>query len=117
MLKLISDQNFNARILRDVSRRVTALDLVRSVHVGLDGVDGPVLLEWAAAEGRILLTHDVNTIPRFAYDRVRAGLTMPGVFLVSSSMRIGQAIDELTFVIEGRSTQLRREPERAQPSA
>lgn len=55
----------------------------------------------AAAEGRILLTHDVNTIPRFPYERVRSGLTMPGVFLIGASMPIGQSIDELTFVMEG----------------
>jgi hypothetical protein len=100
MLRLISDQNFNGRILRGVSRRVPHLDLVRAVDVGLARVDDPVLLEWAAAGDRIVLTHDVNTIPAFAYDRVRTGLAMPGVFLVSSAMPIGQAVDELTFLIE-----------------
>lgn len=103
MLGLISDQNFNERIIRGVSRRVPYLDLVRAIDVGLARVADPLLLEWAAAEGRIVLTHDVNTIPAFAYDRVRAGLVMPGIFLVSSSMPIGQAIDELTLAIEGSS--------------
>ena len=103
MLRLISDQNFNGRILRGLSRRVAHLDLVRALDVGLARVDDPVLLEWAATEDRIVLTHDVNTIPGFAYDRVRAGHAMPGIFLVSSSMPIGQAIDELTFVIDGSS--------------
>jgi hypothetical protein len=103
MFKLISDHNFNKQILRGLSRRVSNLDLVRALDVGLARVADPVLLEWAAAEGRILLTHDVNTMPKFAYDRVRAGLPMPGVFLIRSSMRIGRAIDELAFVIEGSS--------------
>ena len=103
MFHLISDQNLNERIIRGLSRRVAHLDLVRAFDVGLARVDDPVLLEWAAAEGRILLTHDVNTIPRFAYDRVRAGLVMPGVFLMGGALSIGQAIDELTFVIEGSS--------------
>jgi hypothetical protein len=103
MLKLISDHNFNERILRGVGRRVAYLDLIRALDVGLASVDDPVLLEWAAAEDRILLTHDVNTMPAFAYARVRAGLVMPGVFLVSSSLRIGRAIDELVLVIEGSS--------------
>jgi hypothetical protein len=103
MLRLISDQNFSGRILRGVWRRVPHLDCVRALDAGLDRADDADLLEWAAAEDRILLTHDVNTIPRFAYDRVRAGLAMPGVFLVSLSMPIGQAIDELVFVIEGSS--------------
>jgi hypothetical protein len=46
-----------------------------------------------------VLTHDVNTLTGFAYDRVRAGLDMPGVSLVSKSMPIGQAIDELELAL------------------
>jgi len=41
-----------------------------------------------------------HTIPGFAYDRVRAGFEMPGVFLVDSHMAIGKAIDQLVVVIE-----------------
>jgi hypothetical protein len=33
-------------------------------------------------------------------NRVRAGLDMPGVFLVNLEMPIGQAIDELVVAIE-----------------
>jgi hypothetical protein len=39
--------------------------------------------------------HDRKTMPPFAHDRVAAGLPMPGVFLVSDAVAIGQAIDEL----------------------
>jgi hypothetical protein len=34
-------------------------------------------------------------MPPFAIARVAAGLSMPGVFLVSDAMPIGQAIEEL----------------------
>jgi hypothetical protein len=54
-------------------------------------------------DNRILLTHDVNTIPAFAYDRVRNGLSMPGVFLVPKSMPIGQAIDDLVIAINAQT--------------
>jgi Domain of unknown function (DUF5615) len=99
MLRMISDQNFSGRILRGIGRRIPNLDLVRAFDAGLSKAPDPVLLEWAAAEDRILLTHDVNTIPGFAYDRVRAALGMPGVFLVDAHMAIGKAIDELVIVI------------------
>jgi hypothetical protein len=52
------------------------------------------------AEGRILLTHDRDTLPNFAYVRVRAGQAMPGVFLVSDLMPVGQAIAEILLVVE-----------------
>jgi hypothetical protein len=53
------------------------------------------VLEWAAEQGRILLTHDRRTVPPIAHDRVAAGMPMPGVFVVSADVPIGQAIDEL----------------------
>jgi Domain of unknown function (DUF5615) len=99
MLRLISDHNFNGRILRGLRRRIPDLDVVRALDVGLASVDDPGLLGWAAANARILLTHDVNTIPGFACERVRAGLPMPGVFLVPKTMPIGQAIDDLELAV------------------
>jgi predicted nuclease of predicted toxin-antitoxin system len=47
------------------------LEIVRVQDVGLSGKDDPSILEWADQEGRVLLTHDVATITRYAYDRER----------------------------------------------
>lgn len=62
-----------------------------------------VVLEWAAKEDRILLTHDVQTMPKHAYDRVKASLPMPGIIEVAEDAPLGQAIDELSVMI-GAST-------------
>ena len=94
MLRLISDENFNGDILRGLFRRCPDLDVVRVQDVGLDAASDPGILEWAAIEGRIVLTHDRDTMPFFAYARVKAAQPMPGVFLVSDVMPLGQAIDE-----------------------
>ena len=61
----------------------------------MNSTPDPDILEWAAVENRVLLTHDRDTIPYFAYDRVRAGELMPGIFLVSDLMPIGQAVEEI----------------------
>jgi len=66
MLRLISDQNFNGRILRGLRRRLPELALIRALDLGLDRVDDPEFLEHAADDDRIVLTHDVNTLPGFA---------------------------------------------------
>lgn len=100
MLRLLADQNFNGRILRGLRRRGAILDLVRTLDVGLASLVDPEVLEWAAKEDRIVVSHDVNTLPAFAYDRVRAGQSMPGVFIIPASMAIGQAVDELEFAAE-----------------
>jgi hypothetical protein len=100
VLKLVSDENFDGDILRGLYRRRSDLDIVRVQDVGLRATPDPDVLAWAAVEGRVLLTHDRDTIPNFAYDRVRAGQLMPGVFLVSDLMPVGQAIDEILLAVE-----------------
>ncbi|MCE9531142.1 MAG: DUF5615 family PIN-like protein [Planctomycetes bacterium] len=100
MLKLVSDENFNADIIRGLYRRRPGIDLVRVQDVGMRSTPDPDILAWAAIEGRILLTHDRDTIPFWAIERVISGQTMLGVFLVQSLMPIGQAIDELILAIE-----------------
>lgn len=100
MLKLLADENFDGRIYRGLVRQIPNLDIVRAQDFEhLYGADDPTILEWAAAEGRILVTHDVATMAGYAYDRVKAGLRMPGVFEVHFDMAIGQAVEELSLLI------------------
>lgn len=100
MLILIADENFNNDIVRGMLRRKPDLDIIRVQDVGLSNEDDRVILEWAAQEGRILVTHDVTTITNFAYERVRAGKSMPGVIEVDDDLPIGQAINDILLVTE-----------------
>ena len=61
MLLLAADENFNNDIVRGLLRRKPDLDIVRLQDVDLSGADDPTVLEWAAQENRVLLTHDVTT--------------------------------------------------------
>jgi Domain of unknown function (DUF5615) len=102
MLKFLADENFNNDIVRGLIRENPQIDIIRVQEVSLVSVEDPVILEWAAKEDRILLTHDVHTMPAFAYDRVKDGLPMPGVFAVrKAGTPLGQAISELRFLAEG----------------
>ncbi len=94
MNSFLVDQNFNEHIVDGLTRRDARLEFIHARDVGLAAAPDPMILEWAAAHGLVLLTHDRKTIPPFAYARVAAGLSMPGVFLVSDDMPIGQAIHE-----------------------
>ncbi|MEI8131153.1 MAG: hypothetical protein WCG34_01890, partial [Leptolinea sp.] len=58
------------------------------------------LLSWAAREGRILLTHDVKTMVGFAFERVDAGQTMPGIFEVDCDAPFGLVREDLTLLVE-----------------
>src|SRR5215467_10651618 len=100
MLRLALDENFNMRIVSGVLRRLPATDMERAQDAGLEGADDRNVLEWAASEGRVLLTHDVNTLTAFAYERVAQGLPMPGVFEVSLRVPISVAIEDILLLAE-----------------
>jgi hypothetical protein len=100
MLRLVADENFNYDIVRGLLRRKPELDIVRIQDVGLSGVDDPTVLEWSASERRVLLTHDVRTITKYAYERVNAGKPMPGVFEVSRAVPVGRAIEDILLLAE-----------------
>jgi len=101
MLRLAADENFNNDIVRGLLRRKPDLDILRVQDVGLSGADDPTILEWAAQEGRVLLTHDVLTLTRYAYERLEAGKPMPGVFEISREVPMGVAIDDILLIAEG----------------
>jgi hypothetical protein len=101
MLRFLADENFNNQIIRGILRQRPNFDIVRVQDVGLSETDDRVILEWAAQQGRILLTHDVEMMTRYAYERVQSGLAMPGVFEISRSVPVGLAIEEMILIAAG----------------
>ena len=97
MLRFLIDHDFNERILRGVRSRAE-IDAVLARAVGLAHKPDPELLSWAAAENRIVVSHDLQTMPRFAITRVRGRKSMSGLILVPQELRIGKAIEELTMI-------------------
>jgi hypothetical protein len=73
---------------------------VRVQDVGLTSADDPRVLEWAAQEGRIVLTHDRKTFVPFAYERVATGQPMPGVCVVKATAPVGTAIEYILILLE-----------------
>jgi hypothetical protein len=98
MLLLAADENLNYNIVRGLLRRKTDLNIVRIQDVGLSGKDDATVLEWAAQENRILLTHDVTTITKYAYDRINEGLPMLGVFEINMNSPLGDIIDDILLL-------------------
>lgn len=98
--RFLFDENFNHRIVHGLQLRLPALDFVIAQEIELKGASDPELLEWAATESRIVVTHDVDTLLKFAYERIVGGQLMPGVIAVPQNLAIGQAIDDLTTAIE-----------------
>ncbi|HLH06631.1 MAG TPA: DUF5615 family PIN-like protein [Terriglobales bacterium] len=58
----------------------------------------PEVLELAAAEGRVLVSHDTSTMPVHFAERSHLGLPNPGVLLAFQNAAIGNIIESLLLV-------------------
>lgn len=97
-MRLVADENFPYPIVDGVRRRDGTLDIVRVQEVGLRTARDEVILAWAAAHDRVLLTGDVSTVPALAMDRVAGGERMPGVIVLPRRMPIGAAIEAIIIL-------------------
>jgi hypothetical protein len=99
-VRFLADENLDNDIVRAIVRQSASLDITRVQDVGLTGADDPTVLAWAASDNRVLVTHDVNTIPRYAYERVGRGDRMSGVIIVPHGTAIGRCVEDLLLVAE-----------------
>lgn len=100
MLHFLADENFRKSIINGLLLREPNLDLVTVQEVGLRTKSDDVILEWAAQQNRIVLTHDVETMTDFAYQRIEAGRKMPGVIEVLDGFSIGNVIEEILLIAQ-----------------
>jgi hypothetical protein len=100
MLRLATDADVHGDIIRGLRRRLSHIDLIRVQDALPEGTQDRVILEWAAAENRVLITNDRNTMVGFANERVTTGLVMPGLIVTNNSQSIGSAIDDILLLAE-----------------
>lgn len=100
MLRLASDADVHGAIIRGLRRRMPELELLRSQAALPDGTPDHEVLVWAAAENRVLLTNDRNTMVGFAYDCVAAGEPMPGLIVTTNEQSTGATINDIAVIAE-----------------
>ncbi len=98
-MKFLADENFNNDIMRGIWRRLPDADMTRVQDTIIAEADDDTVLEYAAEHDYIVLTHDVSTLRGIYYNRLGAGLGVPGVFLVVNQTPIAEVIDALEFII------------------
>jgi hypothetical protein len=98
--RLAVDHNFDGRIVAGLLRRMPDLDVVHVRDVGLAAASDPLVLEWAAREDRVLLTHDRRTLVGYAYERLDNGKPMSGVIVVDARCQIGPALVDVILLLE-----------------
>ena len=100
MLRLASDADVHGEIIRGLRRRLPEIDLVRAQDALPEGAPDSDVLAWAAAENRILITNDRNTMIGFAYHRVATGEPLPGLIATTNEQSIGSAINDILLIAE-----------------
>ena len=94
-----ADADLNQNIMRAVRRREPAIDFQTAHEADLKGLDDESVLDLAAREGRIVVTHDRRTMP-LHFANFTATKTSAGVILISQDLPIAQAVEDLVLIWE-----------------
>lgn len=93
-----ADADLHFDIVAGVLRREPAVDFQSAQEVLTDGMTDPEVLSMASREGRILVSHDVSTMPLHFRRFLAEHGGSPGLLLIPQSMPISRAIDELVLI-------------------
>ena len=94
-----ADNDLRKAIVRGAVRREPRMNFRSAQAARLDGVPDPGVLAFAAVEGRILVSHDFQTMPRH-FRQFTQGRRSPGVLLVRQDLPVGEAIETLLPIWE-----------------
>jgi hypothetical protein len=96
--RFLADVNFNNRIVIGLRRRAPSVDIITVQDLGLRQTPDPQVLLEACELDRILVTHDVNTMPLHCtalLTSLPVGKPSPGIMQIAQEMPIGMASQEL----------------------
>jgi predicted nuclease of predicted toxin-antitoxin system len=96
--RFLADNDLNDHIVTGLLRREPAIEFKRAREVGLQNRPDPEVLEYAAAHGLIVVSHDVNTMPSHAYRRLTQGAPMSGLLMAKQTDPVGPVIEDLLLV-------------------
>jgi hypothetical protein len=98
LIRFQADADLHFGLVKAVRLREPAIDFASASDSKLAGLSDPEVLEIAAQQGRILVTHDRRTMVDHFRARLLEGLSSPGVFLVNQSAGIGEVAEAIITV-------------------
>jgi predicted nuclease of predicted toxin-antitoxin system len=99
-MKFLMDEHIEPAITRGLRRIYPQLDILSVQEAGLRTQPDEVILTWAAQEGRVVVSRDVNTMTDEAARRIDSGLPMAGLLLIRPSFGYGEIIKALQLFVE-----------------
>jgi hypothetical protein len=94
----LADENFRFPIVLGVRRHYPQIDIMTAVEAGIRGLADDQVLAFAAQHTRILLSHDVHSLPGHFAGFLATGHHSPGVLLYPHDGPIGAAIESIALV-------------------
>jgi hypothetical protein len=96
-VRFLADANLDQDIVAGILRREPEVDFELPQGIIPEGMEDPEVLAVAASLERILVTHDVRTMPRH-FGEFIAKSESPGLILVPRTTPIALAIDEILLI-------------------
>ncbi len=96
-IRFQADADFNQEIIDGLIRREPTIDFQTADEANLRGLKDNKVLQIAAKENRILVSHDRRTMPKHFGEFILQN-HCPGVFIITQSVQIGTAIEELLLI-------------------
>jgi hypothetical protein len=96
--RFLADHDLNEHIVVGVIRREPLVDFIRVRDVGYGARPDAEVLAFAAAEGFIVVSHDVNTMPAAAWNRLDDGEEFGGLLMVRQTEPVGKVIENLLLI-------------------
>jgi len=93
----LADANLDQDIVAGIVRRDVEVDFELPQGVIPEGMKDPEVLALAASLGRVLVTHDVRTMPR-PFGEFITRSECPVLIIVPRTMPIGQVIEEILLI-------------------
>jgi len=97
-IRFQADNDLTFAIVKAVRRREPAIDFASAQQSELGGVSDPEVLEQAARNNRVLVSHDMHTMISHFRDRLAAGRNSPGLLMVSQKAVAAEVVEAVLFL-------------------
>ena len=96
--RFLADEDLRHSIVLAVRRLEPLVQIVTVQEMAFRASSDSDVLNFAASQGWLVLSHDVNTMRAVAERRVAEGLPMPGLFLIPQSRSTTETSESLQLI-------------------
>ncbi len=93
-----ADNDLKVDIVKAVRRQEPSVDFASAQEAGLGGVGDPEVLDMAARQDRVLVSHDRRTMLDHFRSHLSARKSSPGVLIVSQGAPVGLVVEAIVYV-------------------